>query len=376
MQNFFNHWLCRSRQHSCSGLPVIGNTVIPTTIFLHLAINSPPFLTSNFRNFTATLFPLRKKLLDNIIFTANIVAPVFLIVAIGYVAKRLNIINENFVEVTSKFVFNVSLPVFIFLKIFNLDLSQALEFSQIGYIYTGTIITYLIIWFASLPFIKDGRNLSVFVQGAYRSNYAIVGLAIISNLLGNSALGKASIILAFVLPLYNVLAVIVLTIPLRNERKLNLKSALIEIILNPLILAVFFALPFSYFKIQLPEMVLSTGEFLSDVALPLALIGIGGSLNLEEIKKASGLAFTASAIKIILLPLVLTYGAYLLGFRSDDLGIMFVIFACPTAIVSFIMAEAMGANSKLAGNIVLISTVGSVFTFAVGIILLKSLGLI
>lgn len=313
---------------------------------------------------------------NNIIFTANIVAPVFLIVAIGYLAKRFDIINENFVEVTSKFVFNVSLPVFIFLKIFNLDLSQALEFSQIGYIYAGTIITYFIIWFASLPFIKDGRNLSVFVQGAYRSNYAIVGLAIISNLLGNSALGKASIILAFVLPLYNVLAVIVLTIPLRNERKLDLKSALIEIILNPLILAVLFALPFSYFKIQLPEMVLSTGEFLSLVALPLALIGIGGSLNLEEIKKASQLAFTASAIKIILLPLVLTYGAYLFGFRNDDLGIMFVIFACPTAIVSFIMAEAMGANSKLAGNIVLISTVGSVFTFAIGIILLKSLGLI
>ncbi len=315
-------------------------------------------------------------MLNNIIFTANIVAPVFLIVAIGYLSKRFKIINENFVEVTSKFVFNISLPVFIFLKIFDLDLTQALEFGQIGYIYTGTIITYLIIWFASLPFIKDGKNLSVFIQGAYRSNYAIVGLAIISNLLGNSALGKASIILAFILPLYNVLAVIALTIPLRKERKINLKSSLIEIILNPLILAVIAALPFSYFKIQLPEMILSTGNFLADLALPLALIGIGGSLNLEEIKKASGLAFTASAIKIILLPLVLTYGAYLFGFRNDDLGIMFVIFACPTAIVSFIMAEAMGANSKLAGNIVLISTIGSVFTFAIGIIVLKSLGLI
>ena len=146
--------------------------------------------------------------------------------------------------------------------------------------------------------------------------------------------------------------------------------------LNPLILAVIVALPFSYFKIQLPEMVLSTGTFLSDLALPLALIGIGGSLNLENIKKASGLAFTASLIKIILIPVVLTYGAYLFGFRGDDLGIMFVMFACPTAIVSFIMAEAMGANSKLAGNIVLISTIGSVITFAIGIIFLKSLGLI
>lgn len=315
-------------------------------------------------------------MIDNIIFTANIVAPVFLVVALGYLSKRLKIINENFVEVTSKFVFNVSLPVFIFLKIINLDLSKALEFGQIAYIYSGTIITYLIIWFASIPFIKDGRNRGVFIQGAYRSNYAIVGLAIISNLLGSSALGKASIILAFVLPLYNVLAVIVLTIPLRKEKEVNLRSSLISIILNPLILAVIIALPFSYLKIQLPQMILSTGTFLSDLALPLALVGIGGSLNLENIKKASGLAFTASLIKIIVIPVVLTYGAYLFGFRGDDLGIMFVMFACPTAIVSFIMAEAMGANSKLAGNIVLISTIGSVITFAIGIIFLKSLGLI
>lgn len=315
-------------------------------------------------------------MLDNIIFTANIVAPVFLIVAIGYLAKRLNIINENFVEVTSKFVFNVSLPVFIFLEIINLDLSIALEVGQIAYIYAGTILSFILIWVLSIPFIKDGRNLGVFIQGAYRSNYAIVGLAIISNLLGEAALGKASIILAFILPLYNVLAVIALTIPLRKEKQIDLKSSLREILFNPLILGVLLALPFSYFKIEIPKIFISTGEFLSALALPLALIGIGGSLNLENIRKASGLAFTASVIKIVVIPLVFTYGAYLFGFRNDDLGIMFVIFACPTAIVSFIMAEAMGANSKLAGNIILISTVGSVVTFAIGIILLKSLGLI
>ena len=313
---------------------------------------------------------------DNIVFTANIVAPVFFIVALGYISKKLKIINENFVVVTSKFVFNISLPVFIFLKIINLDLSKALELAQIAYIYAGTISTYLIIWFASIPFIKDGKNRSVFIQGAYRSNYAIIGLAIISNLLGNGALGKASIILAFVLPLYNVLAVIALTLPMRKEKKMNVKASLIEIVLNPLILGVILALPFSYFQIQLPEIVLSTGTFLSDLALPLALVGIGGSLNLENIKKASNLAFSASMIKIVVLPIILTYGAYLFGFRNEDLGIMFVLFACPTAIVSFIMAEAMGANSKLAGNIVLISTVGSVFTYAIGIIILKSLGLI
>lgn len=315
-------------------------------------------------------------MIENIIFTANTVAPVFIIVAVGYFSKKIKIINENFVDVTSKFVFSVSLPAFIFMKIIDLDLSQALAVQQIAYIYSATILSFIIVWWISIPFIKDGRDKSSFIQGAFRGNFAIIGLAIISNLFGREALGEATIILAFLLPLYNVLAVIALTVPLRKEKKMNLKSTLIEILFNPLILAVIFAIPFSYFNLKLPPLAEITGTFLSDIALPLALIGIGGSLNLENIKKASTLAFISSAIKLIAVPLVFTLGAYLLGYRGKDLGIMFVLFGCPTAIVSFIMAESMGANSKLAGNIILISTLGSIITIAAGILILKTIGLI
>jgi predicted permease len=315
-------------------------------------------------------------LLENIIYTGNIVAPVFLMILLGYLLNRIGVINENFVEITSKFVFNVSLPAFIFMKISALDLTTALDIEQIIFIYTGTLLVYFTIWVISSLFIKDGRDLSVFVQGAYRSNYAIVGLAIISNLFGDEGLGKASLILAFLLPFYNVLAVVILTVPMRKIRKLNLLSTVYEVMLNPLIIAVIISLPFSYFKLELPSMLFTTGNFLSDVALPLALIGIGGSLNIESIKRASTLAFSSSILKLIVVPIVLTFFAYLFGFRAMDLGIMFVLFACPTAIVSFIMAEAMGCNSKLAGNIVVISTIGSVITISAAIIILKSVGLI
>ena len=314
-------------------------------------------------------------MLDNIFFTANIVAPVFLIIAVGFFARKGKIINEVFVDITSRFVFQISLPVFIFLKITKLDLSQVLEFDQIVYIYLGTTITYLLIWFGTMPFIKNPKDKSAFIQGAFRGNYAIIGLALISNLFGTDALGKATVLLAFLLPLYNVLAVIVLTVPM-HEGKVNTKKAFLDILLNPLILAVIFALPFSYFKIKLPDMFATTGVFLSDLALPLALIGIGGSLNIENLKRASNLAVTSSLIKIVIIPIVLTLGAYFLGYQKVDLGIMFIIFACPTAIASFVMADAMGANSKLAGNIIMLTTLGSVFTIAIGILILKSFGLI
>jgi len=315
-------------------------------------------------------------MIDNIIFTGNVVAPVFLLVALGYFVKRIGVINENFVEVTSRFVYSVSLPALVFINIVEIDLSEAIDFNQIIYIYSATLVSFFLIWLISIPFIKDGKNLSVLVQGAYRSNFAIVGFAIVSKLFGNFALGKAALVLAFILPLYNILAVIILTVPLRKERKLNLKNTLYEIMFNPLIIAVVIGLIFSYFKIVIPSFINSTIGFLSELALPLALVGIGGSLNLQNIKKASGLAFTSSAIKVILVPVILTLGAYHFGFRGIDFGIMFVLFASPTAIVSFIMAEAMGANSKLAGNIVLISTVASVFTIAAGIVILKELSLI
>ncbi len=313
---------------------------------------------------------------ENIIFTTNIVAPVFLIILLGYFLKRIGVINENFVEITSKFVFNVSLPAFIFMKISTLDLTAALDIRQIIFIYAGTLLVYFIVWIIASLFIKDGRDLSVFVQGAYRSNYAIVGLAIIANLFGDEGLGKATLILAFLLPVYNVLAVIILTVPMRKIKKLKLSSTVQEIILNPLIISVIVALPFSYYKLELPSLLLTTGNFLADVALPLALIGIGGSLNIENIRRASTLAFSSSILKLIVVPVVLTFFAYLFGYRGMDLGIMFILFACPTAIVSFIMAEAMGANSKLAGNIVVISTIGSVITISAAIIFLKGAGLI
>jgi len=315
-------------------------------------------------------------LIDNVIFTANIVAPVFLIIAVGFFAKQRKIINEVFVDVTSKFVFQISLPAFIFLRIVDLDLSQVLELQQISYIYAGTFFTYLLIWAGSSPFIKNPKDKSAFIQGAFRGNYAIIGLALISNLFGNDALGKATIILAFLLPLYNVLAVIVLTIPLKSDEKSILKSAFWDILLNPLILAVIIGLPFSIFTIRLPQLITSTGNFLADLALPLALVGIGGSLNIENLKKASNLALSSSIIKIVVLPIILTTGAYLLGYRNVDLGIMFIVFAAPTAIASFIMADVMGANSKLAGNIIMITTLGSVFTISIGILILKSFGLI
>lgn len=314
--------------------------------------------------------------MQNLIFTANIVIPVFIIVAIGYFLRRRKLINDNFVSLSSKIVFSVSLPVLIFTEISKIDLDVILDFKLILFIYAGTLVSFFLIWALSAPFIKSGKDESAFLQGSFRGNFAIVGLALIANLYGPEKLGKASLVLAFTIPLYNILAVIALTVPVRKEKNLNIKSTLWEIVKNPLVLGVLFALPFSYFKIHVSDIVQTTANYIAALALPLALLGIGGFLNFDDIKEGLRLTSISATIKLVVIPFAATFAAYEIGFTGDDLGIIFILFACPTAIASFIMAEAMGVNSKLAGNILLVTTMVSVFTIALGLFILKQNGLI
>ena len=314
--------------------------------------------------------------MQNLIFTLNLVAPVFLIVALGYVLKKLRLINDNFVTLSSKIVFLVSLPVLIFMEIATMKISEVLDFNLILFVYIGTLLSFGLGWIISIPFIKEPRDKAVFIQGSFRGNFAIVGLALIANVYGTERLGKASLILAFTIPLYNVLSVIALTVPMRKEKQLNYFHTFMEIAKNPLILAVIIAVPFSYFNIKIPIVVLKTGEYLAALALPLALLGIGGFLSFTNLRKGAAIVFSSTFLKLIVIPLAASYAAYKFGFIGEDLGIMFLLFACPTAIASFIMAEAMGVNSRLAGNILLVTTLGSVITITIGLFILKEMGLI
>ena len=314
--------------------------------------------------------------MQNLIFSLSLVAPVFLIVALGYFLKKLGMINENFVTISSKIVFSVSLPALIFLEIATIDLSEIFNFGQISFVYAGSLISFGFVWLIADFFTKNGKDKASFIQGSFRGNFAIVGLAIIVNFYGTESLGKASLVLAFTIPLYNVLSVIALTIPLRKEKQLNYKTTLLEIAKNPLIIAVLSAIPFSYLDLEIPGIIYKTGSYLSALTLPLALIGIGGFLSFKDIAQGSSLTILSTSLKLIIFPAVTTFAAYLLGFTGMDLGIIFIVFACPTAIASFIMAEAMGANSRLAGNILLLTTLASVVTITLGLFILKENGLI
>jgi len=304
------------------------------------------------------------------------VAPVFLIVAVGYILKWRGIINDNFITVSSRVVFTVAIPSLIFSQLSAIDFSRVFDVYLILFVYALTMLTFIISWVVSLFITKDRIDRGAFIQGSFRGNYAIIGLALILSALGKDALAKGSIVLAFTIPLYNILAVLVLSFYSQKDEKPDWGKTLFHIATNPLIIAILLSLPFSYLKIQLHPVITSTIQYIAVLTLPLALLGIGGYLNFSELKKASANAFLSSGLKIIVFPLLGTFAAYLAGYRGDELGIMFILFGCPTAIASFVMAEAMGSNGRLAGSIVLLTTLGSIATISLGLFILKQNGLI
>lgn len=310
--------------------------------------------------------------MQDFILIFGLVAPVFIIIILGYILKRFNLVNENFVSISSKIVFNISLPALLFSEIIKMDASQILDFNLVIYCCIGTFFCFGASWLLSYRYMNKPKDRAVFIQGSFRSNSAIMGLALVANIFGENSLGKAALVLAFTIPLFNILSIIALTIPFRQEKKLNLFQTLFEITKNPLTMAVLLALPFSIFRISLDGIFSKTLSYLSALTMPLALLGIGATMNMKDIRNAPPISYYASILKIVLFPFVTTYIAYLIGFKDLEMGIIFILFSTPTAIASFVMSEAMECNSKLAAHIILLSTVGSIITITLGLYLLRT----
>jgi len=315
-------------------------------------------------------------MIQSFVFTTNAVLPVFLIVILGLIFRRLNIITESFNNTASNLVFKAALPAMLFLNVSTADIRQEFDLKLIIFTISMTILIYITVWFAGSFFIKNKQSLGSFVQGAYRSNFALIGVPLTMSILGQEAVAKASIVLAFIVPVLNILAVILLSATGENAESGGFVKTMLNIAKNPLIIACFMGIPFSAFHIKLPLIVSNTFNILSDLATPLALLTIGSSLTIVGIKRTFVMSVAAAFIKTAVLPAIFIPVALLMGFKNTDIGILFVYFAAPTAVSSYIMSRAMKSDSELSANIVLVSTFLSMITCFIGTFILKNAGII
>lgn len=315
-------------------------------------------------------------MLDNLIFSVNAVVPMFLMIFLGWFFRKKNLLTDEFVSVANSFVFKIALPIKLFLDMYSCNISQTLDWKFIIYSMGFSLASFCIVWLLSVIFIKEKSKIGSFVQGCYRGNYALIGVAVIQNVM-NGIAPKASLIVAFVIPLYNIMAVIILTLYAQGEngsQKGAVKKAAVNICKNPLIIGIVTGLICSLAGIKFPEAIEKVLNMFAELSTPLALIAIGGAFEPGKLKSTAGLAVTAAVIKLIVQPVTALSLAALIGFRGDDLLILFIMAGAPTAVSSYTMARAMKNDSYLASSILVISTLFSVLSFTLGVYILRSLG--
>lgn len=299
----------------------------------------------------------------------EITAPVFVVIFLGWLFYKRKLINDEFVDVGSQLVFNITLPLLIFLNILQSDLHGLLDSKILIYALIVTFLAFLFLLWRSRS-IDALEDKGVFVQGAFRGNLAIMGMALINNQFGQVGIAKAGLLLAVLIVEYNILAVIALSLWNKGNSP-SFKKLIVNMLTNPLVIAVIAALLAYELNIKFPTWLLKTGSYFANMTLPLALLCIGASLKFTSLIHLDKTTSMAAIYKLLILPLIMSLGAFLLGFKGMDLAIMFIFFGAPSATVSFIMAKAMGANAFMAANIVALTTLASVFSLSLGIFLLE-----
>lgn len=307
---------------------------------------------------------------ESLQFSFSIISPICLLLFMGWFLRKTNTINDAFIDVASKLVFKVTLPTMLFMSIIKTDHAKEIDFSLAVYSVVANTLFFLLCAILTQYCIREKQDHGVIIQGAFRSNTAIIGLAYVANLYGDEGIAVAAVYVACTTMLYNILAVLLLS---PKQQGINVKmiwGVLQSLLKNPLIIGIMLGLLFFLLAIPVPQMFIKTGQYFSNMTLPIALLCIGGSLNLNALNSNSVNCYFSSALKIIVAPILVTAGAHFYGFSGLQLGIVFFMSAAPTAAASYVMARSMGHNADLAANVIALTTIGSIVTCSLGLSLL------
>lgn len=301
----------------------------------------------------------------------------FLLLATGKLARKTNLLTSESTDRLNALVFKIFLPGSIFKNVYNSSVSDVFDKKLIAFgIISVTLCFLLLILLTSGC--KNRKSRGVLIQGIYRSNFLIFGLPVAESFYPDGSLsGKASVLIAIIVPLFNGLAVIALE--MFKENKQSGMKTFLNILKNPLIIGSalgFVALFLKEAGFLLPDAVYKTVSDLSAAATPLALIALGASLDFSKIKGESKYLIWGLLGKLVLSPAVFIGAAALLGFRDRELAIILSMFASPASVSSYTMAQQMGADDDLAAELVVIGTAVSLITVFLWVSLIASSGLI
>jgi predicted permease len=295
------------------------------------------------------------------------VLPVFLVIAIGAAARRFRFLGDPFIDTANMLVYYLLLPALLFYKIGTSNFREAFNAPLVIGGYAATVATFLLAVFLSRALGISPAERGSFVQGAFRANLAYVGLPIVLSAAGDIGLRKGGILLGFMVPLLNSLAVVALILPHgdgKGRARENARRIGLQLVTNPLILSSFLGIVWSMLKFPLPGLVDNTLEILSSATLPLSLLCLGGSFSFERARSGFRVAALAAGMKTLLLTAIAVALYRWMGLSGQDLRVGVIMMGCPTAVITYVMASQLNGDTDLAGTIIVLSTATSAVTIS------------
>ncbi len=313
-------------------------------------------------------------MLDNFIACLDAVLPIFGLILLGYWAKRLGLLDRGDVKKMNKALFRFFMPVMLFYNIYSSELSRAVQPGLIVYALLCTLAVFFLSLLLARRFEPGRARRGVIVQGLFRSNLVVIGLPVVSSLMGEDNLGPVVILCATVVPLFNILAVIVLEY--YGGTRTDPMHLLRDILKNPLILGSIAGILALLLGLKLPAPLESIARQMNQAASPVLLFLLGAFLQPEGLLRDRRAVLWVSLGRLVIVPALTLLPAVLIGWRGVALASLIPVFASSTAVNSFTMAQQMGGDAELAGNIVVATSALCSLTLFFWCFLLKSLNLI
>ena len=314
--------------------------------------------------------------MENLIFSLNATIPIFLMMLLGMLFRKLGWMDEVFAAKMNKFVFLVPLPVLLFEQLATVDFSEVWDIKFILFCFVVTAISITISTLISLLW-KDRSIKGEFIQATYRSSAALLGIAFIQNIYGT--VGMAPLMIIGSVPLYNIMAVVVLSVfkPGNNSfDKALVKKTLKGIATNPIIIGIVVGFVWSALKLPMPLILHKTVSSIGATATPMGLMSMGATFELRKATSKMKPTIVAVFMKLVGFCAVFLPVAAVLGFRNEELIAILVMLGSATTVSSFVMARNMGHEGTLSSGVIMMTTLLSAFTLTMWLDVLRSFGLV
>ena len=301
------------------------------------------------------------------------IVPLFLIIAVGFGVKRLGWIGPEDVRRFNKVTFYTFMPVMLFYNIYTSDFSHAMRLSYALFVAGMALAMILLSFVITLAVEKAPERRGVMIQAAFRSNFVLLGLPIAEELLPGGNFGVTALMIAIVVPIYNMMSVVVLEY-FRGSRP-RLGEVLLAVVKNPLIIASVAGLLMKALPLSLPAVLMSFAGKMNSAATPLILLLLGASFEIRQLSRYKKQLFVCVGLRLLVFPGAVLTLAAVMGLRDIEFVTLLAMTAAPTAVNSFNMAQQLGGDSELAGSAVVVSTAASFFTLFLWVTLFKHLGM-